>query len=338
MLRLSYVAGAAVSYVMSCYYLKQVAFASAVETTGACYSLSSGFKWMFVCYGIIGRVYWAGMEILPSGSVSECVCLCSVVILGIRGYKRFDKDNYAPLGVPYQCSRCDHIYDPEKDGEGKNFEDLSGPCDIHIAFGKPWKCPQCGAQLSAYKAMMTESDSEEAVSEDKDSAKVVMDDDRFLDKPTFFDKSACIEVRVPEEAWSYCLDDDDLYDIARAPSSVVQHENPVVEAKPPKAASNRRRSISRETRERWAPVRERSRKAQRMSSKIVEMSSSMSRKKKGPNSGSDEWIEKNSVQVLPPELPGSVSLDSTTTNRSSRISRSSQNFHSLRQLTFAPGQ
>ena len=80
------------------------------------------------------------------------------MILGIRGYKRFDKDNYAALGT-YKCSKCEHIYDPEKDGEGKNFEDLSSLCDM--AFGKPWKCPECGTQISAYKPIKSDSESED---------------------------------------------------------------------------------------------------------------------------------------------------------------------------------
>ena len=55
--------------------------------------------------------------------------------------------------------KCEHIYDPEKDGEGKNFEDLSSFCDM--AFGKPWKCPECGAQISAYKPIKSDSESED---------------------------------------------------------------------------------------------------------------------------------------------------------------------------------
>ena len=41
----------------------------------------------------------------------------------------------------YACSVCGHVYDPDKDGGGKAFEDLPDS----------WTCPVCGAPKSAYK-------------------------------------------------------------------------------------------------------------------------------------------------------------------------------------------
>eukprot|EP00933_Yihiella_yeosuensis_P013770 TRINITY_DN12607_c0_g1_i1.p1 TRINITY_DN12607_c0_g1~~TRINITY_DN12607_c0_g1_i1.p1 ORF type:complete len:315 (+),score=53.74 TRINITY_DN12607_c0_g1_i1:84-1028(+) len=46
-----------------------------------------------------------------------------------------------PSSETWQCSVCQHIYDPVKDGSGKAFEDL--PSD--------WNCPVCGADKSAFK-------------------------------------------------------------------------------------------------------------------------------------------------------------------------------------------
>jgi rubredoxin len=42
--------------------------------------------------------------------------------------------------VAYECSVCDHIYDKNKDGGGKAFEDLPAS----------WTCPVCNAPKSAY--------------------------------------------------------------------------------------------------------------------------------------------------------------------------------------------
>jgi len=43
----------------------------------------------------------------------------------------------------YQCSQCQHVYDPAADGKGMPFESLPAT----------WKCPVCGAPKSAYKPM-----------------------------------------------------------------------------------------------------------------------------------------------------------------------------------------
>ena len=40
----------------------------------------------------------------------------------------------------YRCTRCAHVYDPERDGNGMAFEDLPDS----------WTCPTCGAPKSAY--------------------------------------------------------------------------------------------------------------------------------------------------------------------------------------------
>lgn len=46
-------------------------------------------------------------------------------------------------GDKFQCSVCFHVYDAQKDGEGKLFSDLPDT----------WKCPACGAPKSAFKKM-----------------------------------------------------------------------------------------------------------------------------------------------------------------------------------------
>jgi|EP01044_Picomonas_judraskeda_P011463 rubredoxin len=53
----------------------------------------------------------------------------------------------AAPGDVYRCLRCDHVYDPAKDGKGVEFEDLPDN----------WVCPVCGAPKSAY-AKQTTSD------------------------------------------------------------------------------------------------------------------------------------------------------------------------------------
>lgn len=50
----------------------------------------------------------------------------------------------APPGS-YKCSVCQHVYDPDKDGGGKPFEDLPDT----------WRCPVCQAPKSAYKKSAT---------------------------------------------------------------------------------------------------------------------------------------------------------------------------------------
>jgi len=45
-----------------------------------------------------------------------------------------------PLNATYRCTRCAHVYDPDRDGNGVAFEDL--PDD--------WRCPECGAPKSVY--------------------------------------------------------------------------------------------------------------------------------------------------------------------------------------------
>merc|ERR1719343_781542 len=47
---------------------------------------------------------------------------------------------YRQGGKGYICQVCGHIYDPQRDGEGKSFEDL--PDD--------WTCPICGASKKSY--------------------------------------------------------------------------------------------------------------------------------------------------------------------------------------------
>lgn len=46
-----------------------------------------------------------------------------------------------PSPSEWMCSVCQHVYDVEKDGGGKAFEDLPDS----------WKCPVCAAPKSAYK-------------------------------------------------------------------------------------------------------------------------------------------------------------------------------------------
>merc|ERR1711879_362434 len=50
----------------------------------------------------------------------------------------------APAPTPdqtaYQCTVCNHVYDAEKDGAGKAFEDLPSS----------WVCPVCGVPKKAY--------------------------------------------------------------------------------------------------------------------------------------------------------------------------------------------
>ena len=43
-------------------------------------------------------------------------------------------------GGTYRCTRCAHVYDPQRDGNGVPFEELPDS----------WKCPTCGAPKSAY--------------------------------------------------------------------------------------------------------------------------------------------------------------------------------------------
>jgi rubredoxin len=45
-----------------------------------------------------------------------------------------------PATAPYHCSVCNHVYDPERDGGGKSFEELP----------ESWVCPVCGAEKGAY--------------------------------------------------------------------------------------------------------------------------------------------------------------------------------------------
>ena len=45
-----------------------------------------------------------------------------------------------PPSATYRCTRCAHVYDAERDGNGVPFEDLP----------EDWKCPTCGAPKSAY--------------------------------------------------------------------------------------------------------------------------------------------------------------------------------------------
>ena len=52
-----------------------------------------------------------------------------------------------PPSATYRCTRCAHVYDAERDGNGVPFEDLP----------EDWKCPTCGAPKSAY-AKEEESD------------------------------------------------------------------------------------------------------------------------------------------------------------------------------------
>lgn len=49
--------------------------------------------------------------------------------------------NNAPGATSLKCTVCGHVYDAEKDGGGKAFEDLPDT----------WTCPVCGAAKSAYK-------------------------------------------------------------------------------------------------------------------------------------------------------------------------------------------
>lgn len=46
----------------------------------------------------------------------------------------------SPIQSSYQCALCTHIYDAEKDGQGKAFEDLPNS----------WRCPICGAPKSQF--------------------------------------------------------------------------------------------------------------------------------------------------------------------------------------------
>ena len=46
----------------------------------------------------------------------------------------------APTPALYQCSVCNHVYDPVADGGGKSFEDLPDS----------WVCPHCGAPKAAF--------------------------------------------------------------------------------------------------------------------------------------------------------------------------------------------
>merc|ERR1719446_1054975 len=43
-------------------------------------------------------------------------------------------------GDMHVCTVCSHVYNPERDGGGKRFEDL--PAD--------WRCPRCGSPKAAY--------------------------------------------------------------------------------------------------------------------------------------------------------------------------------------------
>eukprot|EP00927_Polykrikos_kofoidii_P067866 TRINITY_DN6329_c0_g1_i1.p1 TRINITY_DN6329_c0_g1~~TRINITY_DN6329_c0_g1_i1.p1 ORF type:complete len:464 (-),score=51.51 TRINITY_DN6329_c0_g1_i1:149-1540(-) len=47
----------------------------------------------------------------------------------------------SPSPSAYTCSVCTHVYDAEKDGAGKRFEDLPDS----------WTCPVCGASKAAYR-------------------------------------------------------------------------------------------------------------------------------------------------------------------------------------------
>jgi len=51
-----------------------------------------------------------------------------------------DRNNVSSLATKWTCDTCGHVYDPEKDGGGKPFEDLPDT----------WECPVCGAPKSAY--------------------------------------------------------------------------------------------------------------------------------------------------------------------------------------------
>jgi len=50
-----------------------------------------------------------------------------------------------PAPVGQGCSVCNHVYNSERDGEGKTFEELPDS----------WKCPVCGAPKSAYHQVAT---------------------------------------------------------------------------------------------------------------------------------------------------------------------------------------
>merc|ERR1712216_717488 len=66
------------------------------------------------------------------------------------GHSRPSPTPPAPTPGPasgWSCSVCQHIYDPEKDGNGVKFEDLPAT----------WKCPICGAPKSAYKRTTSKS-------------------------------------------------------------------------------------------------------------------------------------------------------------------------------------
>ena len=49
-----------------------------------------------------------------------------------------------PPTAAYRCTRCAHVYEAKRDGNGIAFEDLPDT----------WKCPTCGAPKSAYAKVL----------------------------------------------------------------------------------------------------------------------------------------------------------------------------------------
>jgi len=129
--------GAVVLRVAVATAMGNLSISAVVLNSSAPAPLPAGEMWYYCTRSKAGHgqpaVPWAlaQCQSLPVGTVgavnmSTCEALCF--------------EDPQPLKAKYICTRCAHVYDPERDGNGMAFEDL--PDD--------WKCPTCGTLKSAY--------------------------------------------------------------------------------------------------------------------------------------------------------------------------------------------